>query len=94
VASRRRRAADHHPDDLKDMLAADLLAAIRVVAAGHSVAAPTVTTRLIEHFVDASGAPPRDPGRLDVLTLREREVLTAAVLVGQHVACHQSRPVA
>jgi DNA-binding NarL/FixJ family response regulator len=61
---------------LKDTLAVDLLAAIRVVAAGQSVAAPTVTTRLIEHFVDASGAPPRDPARLDVLTLREREVLT------------------
>ena len=61
---------------LKDTLAADLLSAIRVVAAGQSVAAPTVTRRLIEHFVVSAGEPPPDSTRLDVLTLREREVLT------------------
>jgi DNA-binding NarL/FixJ family response regulator len=60
---------------LKDTLAADLLAAIRVVAAGQSVAAPTVTTRLIEHFVGSGDGPARDPARLDALTMREREVL-------------------
>jgi DNA-binding NarL/FixJ family response regulator len=61
---------------LKDTLAADLLAAVRVVAAGQAVAAPTVTRRLIEHFVKAGPAHRRDDARLEVLTLREREVLT------------------
>jgi DNA-binding NarL/FixJ family response regulator len=61
---------------LKDTLAADLVASVRVVAAGQGVAAPTVTRRLIEHFVKASPALPRDDAPLEVLTLREREVLT------------------
>jgi DNA-binding NarL/FixJ family response regulator len=60
---------------LKDTRAADLLAAVRAVAGGQSVAAPTVTRRLIEHFVKAAPRPPRDTSRLDVLTAREREVL-------------------
>ena len=61
---------------LKDTLAADLVAAVRVVAAGQAVAAPTVTRRLIEHFLEAGPALPRDDAPLEVLTLREREVLT------------------
>jgi DNA-binding NarL/FixJ family response regulator len=61
---------------LKDTLAVDLLAAVRVVAAGQAVAAPTVTRRLIEHFVGAVPPRRRDTSRLDVLTMREREVLT------------------
>jgi DNA-binding NarL/FixJ family response regulator len=61
---------------LKDTLASDLLGAIRVVASGQAVAAPTVTRRLIEHFVSAAPSAERDASRLDVLTTREREVLT------------------
>jgi DNA-binding NarL/FixJ family response regulator len=62
---------------LKDTLAADLIAAVRVVASGESVAAPTVTRRLIAHFLHSAAAPaPRRADRLDVLTAREREVLT------------------
>jgi DNA-binding NarL/FixJ family response regulator len=64
---------------LKDALASDLLAAIRVVASGEAVVAPTVTRRLIERFIGAGdggdGAPGMSPGRLDVLTPRERETL-------------------
>jgi DNA-binding NarL/FixJ family response regulator len=60
---------------LKDTLATDLLAAVRAVAGGQAVAAPTVTRRLIEHFLQATPRPPRDASRLDVLTAREREVL-------------------
>jgi DNA-binding NarL/FixJ family response regulator len=47
----------------KDALAADLVAAIRVVAAGQSVAAPTVTRRLIEHFVRSAPHCRRGDGR-------------------------------
>src|SRR5262249_23704065 len=61
---------------LKDTRAADLLAAIRVVAGGQAVAAPTVTRRLIEHFVNVTPPPVRDTSQLDLLTPREREVLT------------------
>ena len=60
---------------LKDTLAADLLAAVRTVAAGEAVAAPSVTRRLIEHFVTAKTTR-RDDSRLTALTMREREVLT------------------
>ncbi|MEV4537463.1 response regulator transcription factor [Asanoa sp. NPDC049518] len=61
---------------LKDALAADLVSAVRVVAAGESVAAPSVTRRLIAHYVSRTPAPPVADGRLAALTSREREVLT------------------
>jgi DNA-binding NarL/FixJ family response regulator len=61
---------------LKDTLAADLCAAVRTVAAGESVAAPSVTRRLIEHFLRSTPNQPRADGRLGVLTAREVEVLT------------------
>ena len=61
---------------LKDTLAADLCAAVRTVAAGESVAAPSVTRRLIAHFLHSTPNQPPDAGRLDVLTARELEVLT------------------
>ncbi|GAA1582193.1 response regulator [Kribbella sancticallisti] len=60
---------------LKDARAEDLLTAIRVVAAGDGMLAPTVTRRLIQAF--AAGAPaPGTSVVLDKLTPREREVLT------------------
>jgi DNA-binding NarL/FixJ family response regulator len=61
---------------LKDALAADLISAVRVVAAGESVAAPSVTRRLIAHYVTRAAAPPVAGERLAALTGREREVLT------------------
>jgi DNA-binding NarL/FixJ family response regulator len=61
---------------LKDTLPADLLAAVRVVAAGDALLAPSITRRLIEDFVRRPIAQLADP-RLDQLTGREREVLTA-----------------
>jgi DNA-binding NarL/FixJ family response regulator len=60
---------------LKDALADDLLAAVRAVASGEAVTAPTVTRRLIDHFVGSAPAPTGGPNRLAVLTAREREVL-------------------
>jgi DNA-binding NarL/FixJ family response regulator len=61
---------------LKDTLAADLVSAVRVVVTGEAVAAPSVTRRLIAHFLSAAPARPKQPERLAVLTAREREVLT------------------
>jgi len=60
---------------LKDAPPADLLAAIRVVAAGEALLAPTVTRRLITEFARLAG-PGQPLGRtLDAVTEREREVL-------------------
>jgi DNA-binding NarL/FixJ family response regulator len=53
----------------------ELLNAIRIVAAGEALLAPSVTRRLIAHFADRAGAAPRTPRGLDELTDREREVL-------------------
>jgi DNA-binding NarL/FixJ family response regulator len=63
---------------LKDVLAADLHAAVRVVHAGDGVTSPTVTRRLIAHFAAGGRGLPRpcDDARLAPLTSREREVLT------------------
>ena len=62
---------------LKDALAAELLAAVRAVASGEAVVAPTVTRRLIERFIGEDAADGRPTAAmLDVLTVREREVLT------------------
>jgi DNA-binding NarL/FixJ family response regulator len=65
---------------LKDALTADLIAAVRTVAAGEAVTAPSITRRLIDHFVQRPPARPRHPDRLAVLTEREREVLTLIAL--------------
>jgi DNA-binding NarL/FixJ family response regulator len=67
---------------LKDMEPADLVDAVRVVAAGEALLAPRLTRRLIEAFVAQAGAagPAHEASELDELTPREREVLT---LVGQ-----------
>jgi DNA-binding NarL/FixJ family response regulator len=61
---------------LKDAPADQLIAAIRVVAAGEALLAPSVTRRLIEEFARTT-ARPRDPAPdLEQLTPRELEVLT------------------
>ena len=58
---------------LKDAPAEQLLSAIRGVAAGEALLAPTVTRRLIQQF---SRGRPRPPSpELAQLTVREREVL-------------------
>ncbi len=43
---------------LKDTLAADLVSAVRVVASGEEVAAPSVTRRLIAHFLHTTAGTP------------------------------------
>ncbi|WP_432932236.1 response regulator [Microbispora sp. CA-135349] len=64
---------------VKDMALDDILAAVRVVAAGDALIAPRVTRRLIERFAGRIAPGPR-PRRVAGLTEREAEVLT---LVGR-----------
>jgi DNA-binding NarL/FixJ family response regulator len=59
---------------LKDVPPRDLAHAVRTVAAGNSLVAPSVTRRLLEEFVRRP-PPGRRPERLDALTEREMEVL-------------------
>ncbi len=59
---------------LKDAPEDQLMAAIRITAAGGSLFAPAVTARLIEGFVSPVGAT-APPAALGDLTDREREVL-------------------
>ena len=61
---------------LKDTPPADLLAAIRVVAAGDGLLSPGVTRRLIEEFSRVPAPSRRPPDELAGVTEREREVLT------------------
>jgi DNA-binding NarL/FixJ family response regulator len=61
---------------LKSRPLEELLTAIRTVAAGEALLAPSVTRRLIAHFADRAPAPPRAAAAgLAELTEREREVL-------------------
>ncbi|MEU9253335.1 response regulator transcription factor [Streptomyces sp. NPDC048270] len=84
---------------LKDVRRDDLVHAVRVVAAGESLLAPSVARRLIEEYTAAT-ARPAVPAfaadRLEVLTARERETLlhlgrglsnaeiAAALVVSEH----------
>lgn len=61
---------------LKDAPPADILAAIRIVAAGDALLAPSVTRRLIDRFTTRPGlANLAPPAGWDTLTDREREVM-------------------
>ena len=60
---------------LKRTPAGDLVAAVRVVAAGEALLAPSVTRRLIDQFARRPAAARRDASALNELTEREREVL-------------------
>jgi DNA-binding NarL/FixJ family response regulator len=61
---------------LKDVQPSQLVDAIRVVAAGEALLAPTVTRRLLDRFADTLQADDGTrPPSLDSLTEREREVL-------------------
>jgi DNA-binding NarL/FixJ family response regulator len=61
---------------LKDTRPADLLTAIRTVAAGDALLAPRATRRLIEEFTRRPQPGQRPAGTLSETTDREREVLT------------------
>ncbi|WP_323746304.1 response regulator transcription factor [Catenulispora pinisilvae] len=67
---------------LKNALPADLLSAIRTIAAGDAVVAPRVTRRLLEtvaHRLPSSSGAVAD-SRLDRLTPRERDILIEVAL--------------
>ncbi|KQX46181.1 MULTISPECIES: response regulator transcription factor [unclassified Streptomyces] len=66
---------------VKDMALDDILAAVRVVASGDALIAPSVTGRLIKEFTGRPRTAPAAPRRgTEGITGREREVLT---LVGR-----------
>nr|WP_225955297.1 response regulator transcription factor [Kibdelosporangium phytohabitans] len=75
---------------LKDTPPADLLTAIRIIASGESLLAPTVTRRLIAEFTNRP-EPANIPAReLEGVTEREREVLAliARGLSNTEIAAH------
>jgi len=72
---------------VKDTKPADLIEAVRVVAAGEALLSPSVTRRLIGEFATRAKEPPRSVA-LEELTDREREVmaLAAAGLSNEQIA--------
>jgi DNA-binding NarL/FixJ family response regulator len=60
---------------LKDIPADQLAGAVRTVAAGGALLAPTITRRLIGRFADRLTVDAAVAGRLDRLTDRERDVV-------------------
>ncbi len=64
---------------LKDTPPAELVTAVRVVASGDALLAPSVTRQLIDEFGKSSGPRPQEHAGVSSLTDRELEVL-------QHVA--------
>ena len=60
---------------LKDAPADELVRAVRVVAAGDALLAPSITRRMIADLVTRHAAPRRSAGELARLTPRETEVL-------------------
>ena len=72
---------------VKDTRPAELVQAVRVVAAGEALLAPSVTRRLIARFASHAKAPPATP-ELNALTEREREIvaLVAEGLSNQEIA--------
>nr|WP_218617721.1 response regulator transcription factor [Cryptosporangium aurantiacum] len=92
---------------LKDLRRDDLVHAVRVVAGGEALLAPTVTRRLIAELTRARARGQVAPGRLSALTPREQETLAllgrglsnaeiaAALVVSEHtVKTHVSNVLA
>jgi DNA-binding NarL/FixJ family response regulator len=65
---------------VKDTSPADLVSAIRLVAAGGALLSPTVTRSVVREFVTGTRRPLTPHPQLDTLTAREREIVA---LVGE-----------
>ena len=70
---------------LKDISPEDLVAAVRTVADGGALLAPSVTRRLISRFATPPSLDASVVSRLDRLTGREREVLVAVAAGSSNV---------
>ncbi|WP_027861572.1 response regulator transcription factor [Marmoricola sp. URHB0036] len=76
---------------LKDVRAAQLLSAVRTVAAGEELYAPTVLRRIVASYVETQRPRPPSPhNQLAVLSQREREVslLIARGMSNAEIASH------
>ncbi|WP_461123755.1 response regulator transcription factor [Saccharothrix stipae] len=75
---------------LKDTDPVELLHALRVVAEGEALLAPSVTRKLIEEFANRPEHRRPNPGALRELTAREREILAlvAAGMSNDEIAEH------
>ncbi len=71
---------------LKRTPAEDLVAGVRVVAAGEALLAPSITRRLITEFARRPATDRPSPAALDDLTPREREVL---LLIAEGLSNHE-----
>ena len=73
---------------VKDTEPADLLRAVRTVAAGESLLSPRATRRLIEEYASHAKVPPQPAAQIEMLTDREREVMrhVAAGLSNDEIA--------
>ena len=71
---------------LKRTPAEDLVAGVRVVAAGEALLAPSITRRLITEFARRPATDRPSPAALDDLTAREREVL---LLIAEGLSNHE-----
>lgn len=62
---------------LKDAPSADLIDAVRTVAAGAAVVSPRITRALLDHYQGGQAPDPAGASLVEELTTREREVLVA-----------------
>jgi DNA-binding NarL/FixJ family response regulator len=62
---------------LKDASSAELVKAVRTVAAGEAVVSPRITRTLLDRYQEGPASPPQSARLLENLTGREREVLVA-----------------
>jgi DNA-binding NarL/FixJ family response regulator len=75
---------------LKDVLAADLLNAVKIIAAGEALLSPRITRRLIDHYSQQTPPDAESRRTIERLTPRETELLLAVArgLTNAEIATH------